>query len=102
MNSKIYLLTGAAGNLGSNISRLLIAAGETVRALVLDGDPAIVHVAAEAQICVGDILDAASLDKFFTVPENSDLYVIHCASIVSLEPDFSQKEIGRASCRERV
>lgn len=91
MNSKIYLLTGAAGNLGSNISRLLIAAGETVRALVLEGDPAIVHIAAEAQICVGDILDAASLDRFFTVPENSDLYVIHCASIVSLEPDFSQK-----------
>ena len=31
MSGRIYLLTGAAGNLGSNVSRELIAAGETVR-----------------------------------------------------------------------
>lgn len=91
MNRKIYLLTGAAGNLGSNIARLLISADETVRALVLEGDPAIVHVSNQAEIYIGDILDIASLDRFFTAPENTDLFVIHCASLVSLEPDFSQK-----------
>lgn len=91
MNRKIYLLTGAAGNLGSNITRLLISADEWVRALVLEGDPAIAHVAREAEIYTGDILNVSSLDRFFTVPEDTDLYVIHCASIVSLEPDFSQK-----------
>ena len=38
--NRIYLLTGAAGLLGSNISRQLVDAGKTVRALVLKGDPA--------------------------------------------------------------
>ncbi len=91
MNRKIYLLTGAAGNLGSNVSRNLIAAGETVRALVLNGDTAIDRVPKEAEICSGDILDVSSLEKFFTVPENTDIFVIHCASIVALDPYYSQK-----------
>lgn len=38
MNNRIYLLTGAAGLLGSNVSRQLIDRGEQVRALVLNGD----------------------------------------------------------------
>ena len=91
MSEKIYLLTGAAGNLGSNISRNLIAAGETVRALVLNGDPAIVRVPKETEICSGDVLDVPSLEKFFAVPEDKDIYVIHCASIVALDPYYSQK-----------
>lgn len=91
MSEKIYLLTGAAGNLGSNISRNLIAAGENVRALVLNGDPAIVRVPKEAEICSGDVLDVSSLEKFFAVPEDKDIYVIHCASIVALDPYYSLK-----------
>jgi dihydroflavonol-4-reductase len=91
MSGKIWLLTGAAGNLGSNVSRALISAGEPVRALVLNGDPAIVRVPKEAEICSGDILDVLSLDQFFAVPEDTDVYVIHCASIVALEPGYSQK-----------
>ena len=91
MSGKIYLLTGAAGNLGSNVSRKLIAAGETVRALVLNGDPAIERVPKEAEICSGDVLDVSSLEEFFAVPEDTDIYVIHCASIVALDPDYSQK-----------
>jgi dihydroflavonol-4-reductase len=88
---RIYLLNGAAGNLGSNISRTLIAAGETVRALVLNGDPAIDRVPREAEICSGDVLDVPSLERFFNIPETMDIYVIHCASIVALEANFSQK-----------
>lgn len=91
MSGKIYLLTGAAGNLGSNVSRKLIAAGETVRALVLNGDPAIVRVPKEAEIFPGDVRDVSSLEKFFAVPKDTDIYVIHCASIVALDPDYSQK-----------
>ncbi|MHB1314132.1 MAG: NAD-dependent epimerase/dehydratase family protein [Christensenellales bacterium] len=91
MNRKIYLLTGAAGNLGSNVSRMLIASGETVRALVLNGDPAIVHIPREAEVCSGDVLDVSSLERFFAVPEGTDIYVIHCASIVALDPNYSQK-----------
>lgn len=75
--SKIYLLTGAAGLLGSNICRQLVEQGETVRALVLKGDPAAKYVPKEAQIVVyGDLLDTASLEGLFTVPEGSQVIVI--------------------------
>lgn len=33
----------------------------------------------------------ALLRKFFTVPEGTDVYVIHCASIVTVNPDYNQK-----------
>lgn len=84
--SKVFILTGAAGLLGSNISRQLVAQGETVRALVLNGDPAARYVPLEAQIVYGDLLDKASLEELFTVPEGSEVYVLHCASIVTLNP----------------
>lgn len=87
----IYLLTGAAGLLGSNISRQLIKAGHTVRALVLKNDPAAQYVPKEAQLVYGDLLDLSSLEELFTVPEGSDAVVIHCASIVTLNPDPNPK-----------
>lgn len=55
----IYLLTGAAGLLGSNISRQLIETGHTVRALVLKNDPKI----SEAD----HFLSADSLVGYYTV-----------------------------------
>ena len=87
----VYLLTGAAGLLGSNISRQLLEAGNTVRALVLKGDPAARYVPREAQVVFGDLLDRASLEELFAVPEGSEVVVIHCASIVTLNPDPSPK-----------
>lgn len=91
MKEKIYLLTGAAGLLGSNISRKLIEKGEQVRALVLDGDPAVKYIPKEAEIVTGDVTDLKSLEEFFTVPENKEVYVIHAASIVTLNPKPSEK-----------
>ena len=91
MNNTIYLLTGAAGYLGSNISRQLIAENKRVRALVLKGDPAIFQVPAEAEIISGDILDCNSLDEFFNVPDGTEIIVIHCASMVTVSPELSTK-----------
>lgn len=84
MSEKIYLLTGAAGLLGSNISRQLIRQGSEVRALVLQGDPALSEVPAEAEVIVGDITDQVSLDHFFKVAPEKEIIVIHCASIVTV------------------
>jgi dihydroflavonol-4-reductase len=89
--SRIYLLTGAAGLLGSNITLQLTNAGETVRALVLKGDPVAEHIPKAAQIIYGDLLDLDSLEELFTVPEGSDVYVIHSASIVTLNPNPNPK-----------
>jgi len=86
-----YLLTGAAGYLGSNISRTLIAQGKEVRALVLKGDPAIAQVPPKAEIVSGDLVDAASVEEFFNVPHDTEIVVIHCASMVTVSPDLTDK-----------
>ena len=86
-----YLLTGAAGYLGSNVSRLLIEQKKSVRALVLKGDPAISQVPSEAEIISGDLLDIDSLEKLFNVSEGTEIIVIHCASMVSVSTELSKK-----------
>lgn len=91
MKEKLYLVTGAAGLLGSNITKKLIIRGEHVRALVLYGDPAVRHVPEEAEIIFGDITDMASLERFFEVDKGTKVYVIHCASIVTVNADMDKK-----------
>lgn len=91
MKNTMYLLTGAAGLLGSNVCRALLQKGKTVRALVLPGDPAAQYVPRESEIMQGDVTDLASLERFFAVPEGYDTVVLHCASIVSMSPEPSQK-----------
>ena len=90
MKKKLFLLTGAAGLLGSNISRQLIEQGEDVRALVLNGDPALPHVPADVEVVIGDITVEADLDRFFDTGDR-ELYVIHCASIVTVSGDYNPK-----------
>lgn len=91
MKERIYLVTGAAGLLGSNITKKLLEQGECVRALVLKEDPAVGHVPNEAEVVFGDITDKKSLERFFTVEKAKEVYVIHCASIVTVNADYSQK-----------
>ncbi|MCL1941115.1 MAG: NAD-dependent epimerase/dehydratase family protein [Synergistaceae bacterium] len=91
MKNTIYLLTGAAGFLGSNVSRALIKQGKTVRTLVLPGDPAAPHVPREAEVIQGNLLDVGSLEKFFSAGSGTDIVVLHCASLVTVSDEFSQK-----------
>lgn len=86
-----YLVTGAAGFLGTNICMQLLEKGERVRALVLPNDPSAAFVPKEAEICRGDLCSPEDVDRFFTVPEGTESVVIHCASIVTMDPDYSQK-----------
>ena len=67
MLNSIYLLTGAAGFLGSNISRVLLEKGKKVRALVLNGDPAVKYVPEGVEIVYGDLTDKGTLEAFFKV-----------------------------------
>lgn len=90
-NNTIYLVTGAAGFLGGTVCRQLVARGDRVRAFVLPGDKAEQYVPAEAEICEGDLTDPASLQRFFTVEDGVTVNVIHCASIVTVNPDYNQK-----------
>ena len=88
---RVYLITGAAGFLGGTICRRLIEQGERVRAFVLPNDPAMQFVPKEAEIVEGDLCDRESLERFFTVDEDTRTIVLHIASIVTVNPDYSQK-----------
>ena len=90
-NNVKYLVTGAAGFLGGNICRQLIERGENVRAFVLPGDPAMKYVPQEAEIVEGDLTDMDSLEKLFAVEEGTETIVLHIASIVTVNPNYSSK-----------
>ena len=87
----MYLVTGAAGFLGSHVCDELLERGDMVRALVLPGDKSVKYVPEEVEIVEGDLCDVESLERFFAVPEGYESVVIHCASMVTTNADFNQK-----------
>ena len=89
--SRIYLVTGAAGMLGSHICRQLLEKGEKVRALVLPNDKSVKYLPKGVEVCLGDLCDEDSLEKFFTVPQGEHSVIIHCASLVTVDPGYSEK-----------
>ena len=90
-DNRIYLLTGAAGFLGSNICAQLLSEGKKVRALVLPGDKSVKFIPKEVEVVIGDLTDADSLEPFFAVPQGCKSAVIHCASMVTVDPQYSDK-----------
>ena len=91
MNERIYLLTGAAGFLGSNICAQLLTEGKKVRALVLPNDKSVKYIPEAVEVVLGDLTDESSLEPFFTVPEGMKSVIIHCASMVTVDPQYSEK-----------
>lgn len=85
---KLYLITGAAGHLGSTIIRLLLEKGKQIRALVMPGEK---HVPEGVEVVWGDVCDRKSLRPFFENTDGRELFVIHCAGIVSIASGFLQK-----------
>lgn len=81
-NSELYIVTGAAGNLGSAIVRNLVSKQKSVRAFVLRGEEAAKHLPKEAQVIEGDVTDISTLETLFAdIPENTSVYCIHCAAM---------------------
>jgi len=93
MKNTIYLVTGAAGHLGTNIVSQLLERGDAVRAFVLPKDPTAKYIPQKVEICEGDLCDADSVNRFFNIPNGIESVVIHCASMVTVNPDFNQKLI---------
>lgn len=90
-DNRIYLITGAAGFLGSNICAQLLEQGCQVRALVLPNDPSVKYIPEQVEVVLGDLTDEASLEPFFTVPQDKRSVIIHCASMVTVDPKYSDK-----------
>ena len=91
MFKRIYLVTGAAGFLGSHVCDELLERGEHVRALVLPGDKSVKYVPEDVEVIEGNLCDVDSLETFFDVPQGYESIVIHCASMVTTNAEFSQK-----------
>lgn len=88
MKNVVYLVTGAAGFLGSNICAQLLERGERVRAFILEGDKAAQYLPEEVEIVYGNLCDKASLKPFFTVDEGVATVCIHVASMVTVNPYY--------------
>ena len=90
--NELYIVTGAAGNLGSAIVRNLVSKQLPVRAFVLRGEEAAKHLPKEAQVIEGDVTDITSLETLFAdIPENTAVYCIHCAAMVSVSNLVAEK-----------
>lgn len=81
---RLYLITGAAGYLGGELCRQLIARGDSARALVLPGDKMARYIPDGIEQVEGDLCDTAALEKFFTVEPGVETVVLHCASMIAL------------------
>ena len=90
--NELYIVTGAAGNLGSAIVRNLCSKQLPVRAFVLRGEEAAKHLPKEAQVIEGDVNEISTLETLFAnIPENTDVYCIHCAAMVSVSNLVAEK-----------
>ena len=87
----IYLVTGAAGNVGSSVVRELMERNERIRALVLPNDTLAGRLPDGIERIEGDVLNKGDLQRFFAVEQGTDVYVIHTAGIVTTYWEFVPK-----------
>ena len=92
----IYIITGANGFLGNNIVRLLEKNNENeIRALVLPNDKIDALKGLKCEKFLGDVTKIETLKDIFNIDESikekTNIYVIHCASIVYLDSKYNER-----------
>jgi dihydroflavonol-4-reductase len=87
----LYLLTGATGYLGGHVAARLIRLKYDVRALVLPGDKGIERLPRDVATVEGDISKKEDVERFFSGTDGRDVYVIHMASIVTINWAFDRR-----------
>ncbi len=86
---ELYLITGAAGHLGSTLCALLQERGERVRALALPGEDVSFVRKTGADVVFGDVTNPKTLLPFFDLPDGTSATVLHCAGIVDIAGTFN-------------
>ena len=87
MDNLVFIVTGAAGHLGSCVVQQLLREGRRVRALVLPGEACPGFIKENRHLLreyAGNVCDIQSLEPLFGQDETSDLIVVHCAGIVTI------------------
>lgn len=85
--SRLYIITGAAGHLGSTLIRMLRKQKATVRALILPSET--VEPGENVTYFHGDVRDSASMEPLFAGCEEQETIVIHTAGIVDISGALS-------------
>lgn len=79
----LYIITGAAGHLGSTLVRLLASRSLPVRGLLLPEEEGLPF--STVSYVYGDVRDPASLLPLFANAEGRDCILVHCAGVVCIE-----------------
>ena len=86
---KLYLITGAAGHVGSVLVSELAARHQEIRALVLPGHSC--SFPEGVQICEGDITKPDTLTPFFDFQGYDSVTLIHCAALITIASRHNPK-----------
>lgn len=82
-----YIITGAAGHLGSTIIRLLLERGKAVRGLLLPGEQPAVP---SAEYIYGNVLEPEKLAPLFQRSQGEKLVLIHTAGLIDVSGEMSR------------
>ena len=58
---------------------------------MLPNDRSVKFIPKEVEVVIGDLCDTDSMEPFFTVPAGCTSVIIHCASMVTVDPGYSEK-----------
>ena len=91
---RVYIITGVGGHIGNTVARELLAAGETVRGFAMPNEDITMLYGDAVSIVRGDVRDKSSLEPlFYGLKEDDEVYVIHCAGIVSVATKYDQRVV---------
>ena len=85
----LYIITGAAGHLGSTIIRRLLKEECLIRGLILPSEKG--EFTSRVSYYTGDITKPSSLEDIFSNTEDYQVYVIHTAGLISIADDDYEK-----------
>lgn len=88
---RIYVITGIGGHLGNTIARELLDRGESLRGFARPSEDVTMLYGDAVSIVRGDVRDMASMEPlFYGLEPDDEVYVIHCAGIVSIASHYNQ------------
>ena len=94
MKKQIYIVTGAAGHLGSYVVKELLSQGHEVHAFTLQWEKIPAYVEENRHLMTryaGDVRFPQTLDQLFVSEEEAEFTVIHCAGLIGISLGKDQR-----------